>query len=131
MRTMWIAMMLSIGMYYVFTILRGGREGVSPSHTLFLVLAGIGLLTTLISFLLKKLLLGRAIAQHQVGQVQQAYIVAWALTEVAALLGMLDFFVDGNRYYFILMIVAAAGQLLHFPRREDVLNASYNRSISA
>jgi hypothetical protein len=55
--------------------------------------------------------------------VQQAYIVAWAITEVGGLLGVLDFFTTGDRYYYLLFMIAALGQLLHFPRREHMLNA--------
>ncbi|HKZ78578.1 MAG TPA: hypothetical protein VJ124_09760 [Pyrinomonadaceae bacterium] len=123
MRTLWIAMFLSIGFYYAFTFFAGRSEDVNSNSTLSLTLVGGALLTTLISFPIKNRLLTRAVEQQQVQLVQQGYVVAWALTEVAALLGLLDFFLTGNRYYYILFIIAACGQLLHFPRREPVINA--------
>jgi len=67
--------------------------------------------------------------QQRVRLVQQAYIVAWAITETAALVGLLLFFLNGNRYYYVLFVIAAAGMLLHFPRREHVINASFKQSI--
>jgi hypothetical protein len=129
MRTVWLAMILSIGMYYVFCLVNGRPEGREPNNTLFLVLVAASLFTTLISFLIKGQLLNRAIEQQDVQQVQQAYVIVWAITEVGALLGMIDFFVTGDRYYYLMFIIAACGQLLHFPRREHVLNASFKRSV--
>ena len=123
MRTLWIAMFLSIGAYYVFTFFVGRPQDVESNGMLFLVLLGMALSTTFISFPIKNRLLARAVEQQQPQLVQQAYILAWALTEVAALLGILDFFLTGSRYYFILFIIAGGGMLLHFPRREDVVNA--------
>ena len=129
MRTLWGAMFFSILLYYVLTFFLGGSENVAPNATLSLMLMGVALLTTLISFPIKNKLLAKAVEQQQVQLVQQAYMVALALTEVAAMLGLLDFFATGNRYYYVLFIIAALGQLLHFPRREHVVNASFKSPI--
>jgi hypothetical protein len=90
---------------------------------LSLILLAVAASAALVSFPLKSKLLNRAIEQQQVPMVQQAYIVAWAITEVGGLLGVLDFFTTGDRYYYLLFMIAALGQLLHFPRREHMLNA--------
>ena len=129
MRTIWLAMILSIGAYWVFCLVRGRPEGLAPNNALFLGLVVVSLSATLVSFLVKSQLLNRAIEQQQVQQVQQAYVVGWAITEVGALLGMIDYLVSGDRYYYVLFIIAACGQLLHYPRREHVLNASFKRSL--
>ena len=128
MRTLWIAMLLSVGAYYVFTFFAGRSEEITPNRTLSLILAGVALLTTLLSFLVKNKLLSVAVERQQVQLVQQGYIVIWALSEVAALLGLLDFFLTGDRYYYVLFLIAACGLLLHFPRREHVLNAAFKSS---
>ena len=128
-RTLWITLLLSIGSYYVFTLLAKRPENVEPNNTLFLVLVAIALSTTFISFPIKNKLLSRAIEQQQVPLVQQAYVLGLALCEVAALLGVLDFFATGDRYYYILFIIGACGLLLHFPQREHVVNASAKSSI--
>ena len=123
MRTLWIALLMSNVMYYVFTLIAGRPENAEPNPTLSLILIGVGVTTALISFPVKSTLLGRAIQQQQVPMVQQAYITAWAISEVPALLGMVDFFVTGNRYFFDLLILSAGAQLVHFPRREHIINA--------
>ena len=129
MRMIWIAMIMSIGFYYAFTFFVARRENVEPNSTLFFVLVGIALSTTLISFLIKNKLISLAIVQQHVPLVQQGYIVAWALSEIPALLGLLDFFLTGNRYFYVLFLIAVLAQLVHFPRREHVINASFKKPI--
>lgn len=128
MRTLWIGLILSVVMYYVFTLIVGQPENAAPDSTLSLALLVVAFSTVLISFVIKNKLLNRAVEQQRIHLVQQAYVVAWAICEVPALLGMLDFFVTGNRYYYLLLLIAAAAQLLHFPRREHVENASHQRT---
>lgn len=129
MRTLWIAMLLTIGGYYVLTIFMNRSENVTPNPVLSLVLLCVGLVITLISFPIKNRLVSKAVEKQQVGLVQQGYIVGWALTEVAGLLGLFDFFVTGHRHYYVLLIIAALGTLLQYPRREAVENAAFKRAI--
>lgn len=126
LRTLWIALVLSVGMYFVFTLFTGRNENV-PNNTLSLAFIAVGISSVLISFFLKNKLINKAIDQRSVSLVQQAYIVAWAMSEVPALLGMLDFYTTGNRYYYVPMIIAALGQLVQFPRREHVEQAAFKR----
>jgi drug/metabolite transporter (DMT)-like permease len=129
LRTLWIGLVLSIGGYFVVTLFAQRSEDLVPNPTLSLVLLGGCLTTTLASFLIKSKLLNRAIEQQQPPMVQQAYIVGWAIMEAGALLGVLDYFLAANRYYYVLFIIAAVGQLLHFPRREHVVNSAGTKPI--
>lgn len=129
LRTLWIALLASVGMYYGFTLFASRPENLQPNSTLSLTLLGIGVATTLISFLVKNRLISRAIEQRRVDQVHQGYVIAWAMSEVAALFGLVDFFVTNDRYYYVLMIIAACGQLLHYPRCEHFESASFNPHI--
>ena len=122
-------MLSTIGFYYAFTLFAKRSEDAEPNNTLFLVFVAIALSTTLISFLIKSKLISRAVDQQVVQLVQQAYIAAWAITEVGALLGLVDFFATGNRYYYVLFIISALGLLLHFPQRDHVIHASFKRPI--
>ena len=125
MRTLWVALIMSIGMYYVFTVFVGQAANARPNSTVSLTLLAVGVLMIPVALVIKKKLLTQAVEQHRPQQVQQAHIVAWAVTEVAALLGMLDFFLTGNRYYFVLFIVSVCGQLLQYPRRQHVVDAFF------
>jgi hypothetical protein len=127
LRILWFALFLSVGMYYVFTLFAERSPDLKPNNTMSIALIGVGVSMVLVSFLVKSKLLARAIDQQQLLLVQQAYVVALAMCEVPALLGMLDFFTTADPNYYVLMIIAAIAQLLHFPRREHVENAAYKR----
>ncbi|HKR21765.1 MAG TPA: hypothetical protein VJS17_04180 [Pyrinomonadaceae bacterium] len=122
LRTLWFALSMSIVLYYAFTYVV--TSSVRPNSTLSLVLLVVGVSTVLIAFVIKGKLLKQASERRSVPLVQQAYVATWAITEVAALLGLADYFATGNPYFFVLFLIAAGGMLLHFPRREHVLNAT-------
>jgi len=129
LRIIWMALLMSVVIYYVITFFVTRPEDLAPNPTLSIGLICVAMLTILISFLLKNRLLSKAEAQQHLGMVQQAYVVTWAITEVAALLGLLDFFLTADRYYHALFIIAAVGLLFHFPRRESVVNAAFRSSF--
>ena len=120
---------MSIVLYYGLTFFVGPNEERASNDMLSLILIAVGLTTVLISFPIKTMLIAQAVQRQRVQLVQQAYIVALALAEVPALLGLLDFFATGHRHYYVLFLIAALGQLLHFPRREHVVNASSKTPI--
>lgn len=129
MRILWFAMLMSVVIYFVITMFVRRSEDLAANQSLSLALLVAGVSTTLVSFLIKAKLLARAVEQRNLAMVQQAYIVTFAITEVAALLGLLDFFSTSDRYYYALFIIAACGMLLHFPRREPVENAAFKSSL--
>ena len=128
-RILWFTMLMSIVMYFVFTLVAARREGLEPNPSLSLTLICAAMLMVLVAFVIKSKLLSNAVGQQNTGMVQQAYVVAFAINEVAALLGLLDFFLTNDRYYFVLLIIAALGLLLHVPRREHVVNAAFKSSV--
>lgn len=128
-RTLWIALVISIGMYFLVTRFAGRPENVEPNNQLSLALLVAGFSASLISFVIKNKLVSRAIERQQVQQVQQGYVVGWAIAEVGALLGILDFFTTSDPYYYVLLILGVSTQLFHFPRREHFENAMVNKPI--
>lgn len=123
LRTLWLALFASVGIYFAFTFFIGPSEDVEPNPTLSLILILAGLSTTLFSFVLKSRLIARAIELQRIQMVQQAYLVTWAVTELAGLLGFFDFVATGHRHYYILFIIAAVGFLVNAPRRDHLINA--------
>ena len=124
-RILWLALILNIGVFYFLTRVADRSETLEPNNTLSLALLAVGLSSVLISFLVKRKLISRAIERRQVQEVQQGYIVAWAMCELPALLGLVDFFVTSDPYFYVLFIIGAGADLLHFPRREHFENASF------
>jgi hypothetical protein len=128
LRTLWLALLMSVFFYYMLTLFLGQSANATPNNTLSLALIVVAISITAISFLIKNKLINRAVEQQQLPMVQQAYILTWAINEVPALLGLFDFFRTGNRYYYVLILLAVAGQLLNYPRREHVENAAFKRT---
>ena len=128
-RTLWISAVLSLASFVVFRFIIGRSENPVPNQTVSLALLVGTMMAALVSFPLKSKFLRTAVEQQQIGMVQQAYVVAFTVTEVGALLSLIDFFMTGNRYYFVGIIIAGCVQLLHFPRREHVINAAFKNTL--
>ena len=125
LRTYWGYSLFGFLPYYIVTQVIGRPEGVEPNNTLFLVFLIISVAGVLISFPLKIWYLNRAGTQQGLERVKTAYIAAYALTDVGGLLGVIDFFITGDRYFYVLFVIAAIGHLFHFPQRQHFLNAGF------
>src|SRR6185369_10769708 len=84
MRVLWLAMLTSIAVYFVFTLFTTRKESLQPNPTISLTLVCVAVLMVLVSFVIKSKLLSNAVNQQNTVMVQQEYIVTWAITEVAA-----------------------------------------------
>jgi hypothetical protein len=127
MLTLWFALLMSIVIYFVFIQFAAPERAdpASPPNSVLIVgITALGTLLVIISFVVKRKLLARSVEKQDAFLVQKAMILACALCEVAALLGLLERFILGNREYYLLFIVAIAGDLLHFPRRSQLEAAS-------
>jgi hypothetical protein len=130
MRILWLGGLGSLVGFLVLTFFTARPEDAEPNNTLFLILLAAGLTATLASFVVKKKFLAKAEEQQQVQLVQQGFMMAMTINEVAALLGVFDYFSTGDRFYYVLFIIAAGGQLLHYPRREPFLHATFMSSTA-
>jgi len=118
----WFALCMSLLIYLVFT--RFLTVATNPNQKLTLLLNTIGLIPVAASFLIKQVLLSKAVEAQQIQQVRVAYVLAFALCEVAGLLSFLNYFLTGSTYYYLGFAIGGAGLLLHFPRRQYLLDAS-------
>jgi TRAP-type uncharacterized transport system fused permease subunit len=131
---LWFALLMSIGMYFFVSVFAGAEiqpESANPrSSVLTVVLTALGTFLVIVSFAVKQKLLRRSVDQQDVNLVQKALVVACVICEATALLGVIERFTVGNRDYYLLFILAAAGIALHFPKRSQLEAASYKqRSI--
>lgn len=126
---LWLALFMSIGLYFLYSLFMMTPIEADPStprrSLLIAVLTAVGTFLVVVSFAVKRKLLERAVESQDVSLVQKGVVLACALCEVCALLGLLERFLVGNRDYFVLFLIAAIGTALHFPRREQLLAASY------
>jgi NADH:ubiquinone oxidoreductase subunit 2 (subunit N) len=129
---LWFALFMSVGMYFLFAVFLlpevSIEPGNPPSRLLSIGLAALGAFLVVASFAVKRKLLERSVEQQDVRLVQKGLVIACAMCEVSALLGMVERLVIGNREYYLLFLIAAAGIAFHFPRRSQLEAASYKNS---
>jgi NADH:ubiquinone oxidoreductase subunit 2 (subunit N) len=126
--TLWFALLMSIGVYFVVSLFVApavNQLGNPPRSLLIVVLTALGTFLVILSFAVKNKLLARSIEKQDTGLVQKALVIACAMCEVSALLGLLEHFVIGNREYYLLFLIAALGTAFHFPGRSQLESASF------
>ncbi len=127
---LWFALLLSVGMYFLFLTFAAPRiqnEPANRSSLLIVALNALGAFLVIVSFVVKQKLLRRSVEKQDVSLVQKALVIACAMCEVSALLGFVEGLVIGNREYYWLFLFAAGGIALHFPRRSQLESASYKK----
>jgi NADH:ubiquinone oxidoreductase subunit 2 (subunit N) len=127
--TLWFALLMSIGMYFLFSVFvapgRSNEAANPPSSLLIIALTALSTLLVIVSFPVKRKFLERSVEKQDVNLVQKGLVIACAICEGGALLGLLERFVIGNREYYLLFLIAAAGTAFHFPRRSQLEATSY------
>ncbi|HSV32994.1 MAG TPA: hypothetical protein VLH87_02635, partial [Pyrinomonadaceae bacterium] len=122
---LWFALSMSVLMYLVFVQLTTGEE--NPNQKLSLALNTLGLVPVALSFLIKQKMLDRSVEEQRLDLVQFGYVISLALSEVPALLALMDHFLTGSKYYIVGFSVAGLGMLLHFPLKKNLIAASYKQ----
>lgn len=115
----WAALAMSVVLYFVITktVMQPPAE---QNETLAWIFAAVGVAALAVSFVVKKVFLARAAAQRNSGALRVAFVLAFSLTEVPALMGMVAFVATGWEYSWVMFVIAAIGFGLHFPRRNTV-----------
>jgi hypothetical protein len=122
MLTLWFAMIMSVVMWLVLIHFTVTTNSANPKLGFLLICLGLVPMSS--SFLVKQILIAKAIDRQDAMLIQQAYVVAWALCEAAALLGLLAHFLAVSPFYYVAFIIGGAGMLLHFPQKKHLLAAS-------
>jgi F0F1-type ATP synthase membrane subunit c/vacuolar-type H+-ATPase subunit K len=113
----WVAQLFSLLLFYGLMRLTPVDERAGADRTLLFVLAAVALTTFSASFVVKATLVARAVATRRPEAVTSGYVVAFALCEACALMGLVAHFSTGARESIYFFAPAALGFLLHFPRR--------------
>ena len=122
----WAAILMFLPMYLVLVWVNPVPPDAEKS-TLSLMLTGLSIVPVAISFLVKQKLLAKSAELQKLELVQQAYVVSFALCEAALLLGLVTYFVTGSPYYVAAIAIGALGLLMHFPRKQHLLDATYKK----
>ena len=129
--TLWAGLLMSIVMYFVFMRFIAPEFATpsdSPNNALLIGMAVASAFFVIASFFVKAKLLERSVEKQDAMLVQKAVIISCAMCEVAAVLGMVAGWIFTSRISYLLFLMAAAGVLLHFPRRSQLEAASYKRN---
>ena len=121
----WIAQIMSVVMFFVVTQLVEVPADRPENKILSFVFAAVGTFCAIISFVVRAQLLRKSVEQQNPALVQTANITGRALCEVPAILGVVERFVLPGRDYLLLLLIGALAMLLHFPKRSDLMAASY------
>ncbi len=94
---------------------------------IIIVFAFLAITNFALSFIMKKRSYEQAIAKQEIAYVQTGLILACAFCEAISLLGMVLAFAFSYQYFFAWFALGILGFLLHFPRRDDVIAASFKK----
>jgi hypothetical protein len=126
MLILWAAFLAAVVMYGFMTFVME-QEAQESNRMLTIVFSAISVFAVGVSFAVKKKFFARAIDEQQMRLVNTGFVLAAAFCEVGAIMGLLDFLVANDRYYFLLIGLAFIGLLLHFPRRSDLEAANFKK----
>ena len=124
---LWFAICMSVLMFLALSRLAPVTAAENPMLTL--ALNSLGLVPVGLSFLLKQRALAKSVATQRLDLVQSAYVLSFALCESSALLGLMDHFITGSKYYYFAFALAGVGLLLHFPQKQNLVNASSYKQL--
>lgn len=129
MLVLWFALLMSVVMYFVFLLVATPPLNSDPrtqgQSVMIVVVAMTGAIMVALSFPVKKRFLESSVDKQDVGLVQKGLIMACAMCEVSALLGLVQRLVLGYPGYYLMFIFAAIGIVLHFPRRSHLEAANF------
>lgn len=120
----WGAILMNVVLLFALsTFIAPDPSKLKENNVLTLALTLLGTLMMAASYFFRQRMLARAIEQQRPESLSGAYIVAFAMSEFAALCGMLIRFTTNERFYYFLFIVAVLGLVLNVPRKSDVVDA--------
>ena len=120
--TLWAAMFVSVLSFLLFINLAAVKPIANARLSLILNLVGIA--PVAMSFVLKIKILQRSINTQRLDLVQTAYVLAFALCEISAILGLMSRYLTGSNDYYIGLGFALLGILLHLTRKRYLLAAA-------
>ncbi len=97
------------------------------NSAMVIVLAVLAVSTFLLSFVLRRKFINQAINEQKLEPVQTAVIISCALCEAISLFGFVLVFTLNYQYFFLWFALGILGIILHFPRRENLIDASYKK----
>lgn len=99
--------------------------GEKPAMTM--LFAALAFSNLALSFFLSRKYVNQAVAEQKPALVQTAMVVGCALCEGISLFGVVLAFAFSYQYFFLWFALGIIGTILHFPKRDNLIAASYKR----
>jgi hypothetical protein len=93
------------------------------------VFAAIAVVFLVLSFVLSRQHMRRAVRDQDAGCVQTGLVLGCALSEVPSLLGLVLAFAFNHPYFYFWIFLGTIGILLHFPRKNNLDAATYKLKV--
>ena len=122
----WVFLFLSVLGFLLMSLLVPAKAA-DDNQVMAIVLSALAFSNLVISFVVKQSFLTKSVAKQDLKLVLQAYIVALALCESAALFGLLVHFATGSVYHYVGFALAIVGMVLHFPKKKHVADAAFKQ----
>ncbi len=131
----WFALLSSQVMFLIVVFLSkpdlfrfdSGKPILGENASIVIAFAFLALTNFALSFVMKKRSFEQGIAEQKIAYVQTGLILACAFCEAISLLGIVLAFAFSYQYFFVWFAVGLLGIILHFPRRDAVIAASYKK----
>lgn len=107
--------------------LKGPTE--HEAFPILLVLGFVALCSVAASFVVRRRSSNQAATQQSPVVLQTGLILAMALCEAATLFGLITAFAFNYQYFFLWIALGVFASLLHIPRFNEVLGATYKRDF--
>ena len=112
---LWVAFLVSISLFYVI-ITQVPPESTDPASPLPMILLGLAVVDILASFWVRTRLGARPGETRTEQQVRAAHIASFALSEAAAIMGVVAHFAVGWPNVWIFLVLGGFAMLLNYPR---------------
>jgi hypothetical protein len=94
---------------------------------IIVVFALLAISTLGLSFVMSRKFLNQAVERQSIALVQTALVIGCALCEAVSLFGLVLVFAFSYQYFFLWFALGILGTILHFPKRDSLVAASYKR----
>lgn len=116
---LWLAMLMNVGVLFSMTVFLLPPDAAAEKGILRLVFIAVALLLVIASFIVRAKMFDRARELRALQTVHVAFVIAWAMCEASALLGLVEYFTIGSRN-LVLFGLSLLGMALHLPRIEHL-----------
>ena len=135
MAIIWFALLVSQIMLLIVTFLAKpeafrfdfSKSPLGENALMTMMFAVLAISNLGLSFVFKRKYLNQAVVEQKTAHVQTAMILGCALCEAISLFGLVMAFAFSYQYFFLWFALGITGMIMHFPKRDSLIAASYKR----